>query len=209
MQHARASRSLAVGFLGSIGLALMIGCTATAASQEIGQAPEVDDDSLEGQQIIYSTNADGTWSANADVEDFEFGRLIFSTIFGGPANKTRRMGVCALRRAGTGVACNTVNDCTMGVPSGGFKYCTAPNGTGQKLCFIRPGSQTSFCAGTPANGGVPIPAQTLSKTVNTNLNGGGYWISYGCFEGCSATDPSSSSPTRASPGCLMCNGVCC
>lgn len=83
-------------------------------------------------------------------------------------------------------------------PTGGSRYCTSENGGATKYGYYRPGPATSYCAGTPANGGVAIAPGTISKGfVYNRLT---TWISYACFEGCAATDPSASSPAYVISG---------
>jgi hypothetical protein len=169
-----------------------VGCATASVSPEEGEAVMADD-TLEPQQTIYSTNASGTWSAAAQVptSNVYYATVSGSAIFGGPGGQTRRMGVCLLRRAGA-TTCNSAGDCPA-PPAGGFSYCTAPDGVGQKYCYQRPGSAASYCAGTPALGGNPPVWPGTFSTPSAAATDGSTWISYACFEGCAATDPSSSS----------------
>lgn len=161
-------------------------------------APSPAGDELDTLQKITSINADGTWTASAWTPYGDTSSAEIGATFTGPSGKTRKMGVCGLQRYGTGVACSTVANCNNApttLPSGGARYCTAPNGTGQKYCYYRPGSATTYCAGSPALGGTAVAPGAYSKAglrFTANWQGATV-ISYGCFEGCTATDPSSSS----------------
>lgn len=179
-------------------VALMaVGCTTANAD---GDAPRVDESPVAPTQTVTSTNADGTWTADAYAD---WGASVSGTVrgladFAGPSGKTRRMGVCLLEL--TAVPCSggtqsQINaECASSgvVPPGGFRYCTAPEGSGQKYCAIRPGSPSNYCAGTPALGGASVSPGSFSTPAYTVLNGKQY-LSYGCFEGCAATDASASS----------------
>jgi hypothetical protein len=207
------------------GMVSTLGAGGCSASETLGVgetlgADGADVDALEGQQLITSTNADGTWTSNATITieqltckpSFSWEGYAGAT-FTGPAGKTRRMGACALREAktasGSAKACNTVADCAASpeapasLPSGGFRYCTAANGTGQKYCYYRPGPATTWCAGTPAMAGAP-PVAPGYYGLQFNPPGGTKWISYGCFEGCAVTDPSSSSIAKSAIQDLFC-----
>lgn len=199
------NRTYALYIAGPVVLALASGCAAPA------DAPDVDVDvDVDAQQIVYSTNADGTWSANAaqptQLPELE---MYASGTFAGPAGKTRKMGVCALRLSTT--SCSTVANCgsvPSSLPTGGARYCTAPNGGSSKVCAWRPGTATAYCAGSPAGGGVAVSPGTFA----TDLFSAGFhqkWISYACFEGCAATDPSSSSAAISSYQCTTGPGGIC
>lgn len=170
-------------------LLVVAGCASAVAPDAPADLAE---GSLDEQQLIYSTNTAGTWSADAKTPGLDIhNRVYASAVFTGPTGSTRKMGVCTLRLTET--TCSTVADCsTVYVPTGGAKYCTAPNGTGQKVCAVRAGSQTSYCAGSPALGGTAVAPGTYS-TPHQPAESLTSYISYACFEGCAATDPSSSS----------------
>jgi hypothetical protein len=184
-----------VGFVSMIGAGtVLVACAAGEAVDS--EAPGLDPNGLEESQVITSVNADGTWTANALTPVKPGYEVSAVATFTGPPGKTRRMGVCALLRgsAGAGTTCNTVADCSGApalLPAGGFRYCVAPNGTGTKKCFYRPGPPAQYCTGTPAMAGNPPIAPGTFYTPSTSYTG--LWISYACFEGCAATDPSSSS----------------
>ena len=55
-----------IGLVTSLGLVVVAGCSVGASEQ----VPGVEDEALDEQQIVYSTNADGTWSANAATPSF-------------------------------------------------------------------------------------------------------------------------------------------
>jgi hypothetical protein len=200
MKKITMGRALSFGALMAV-----VGC----AGAEVGEAPSADTDTMESQQVIYNTNAQGIWSSEAwtPSQNVNFG------ISGGGTfgvtdqvvkQPTRRMGVCLLKQGspGAGTTCNTVADCTAAptnLPAGGFRYCVAPDGVGAKKCYVRPGPASSYCVGTPALAGSPPIAPGSYTTPTTYTAVVGKWISYGCFEGCSATDPSSSSLAHIVP----------
>jgi hypothetical protein len=189
---------------------LVVGCS--SAEVEQAEAPSPAEGEIATLQTIYSTDSAGTWSATADAPFHVAGTTVLTVgaLFTGPAGSTRRMGVCALTKAPGNVACSTVADCATApytLPSGGFRYCAAPEGVGQKRCYYRAGSQAAYCAGTPANGGVPISPGYIEKSVPTAAIV--TWMSYACFEGCAATDPSASSDNLVINTCEMCGDRCC
>jgi hypothetical protein len=188
-------------------LVVMAGCAAQSSNGE-DDVPDVDDaDGLEATQLIVNVNAQGTWTADAHQPTTTApqgtnasmkGRATFT----GPAGATRRMGACLLQIWGG--ACNTVADCNnspAGLPAGGFRYCTAPNNVGQKVCAFRPGPASSWCEGTPALAGNPPVAPGLFDTGYKLVPVATQFITYACFEGCAASDPSSSSAGRSAPSC--------
>jgi hypothetical protein len=182
-------------------LALTVGC---AAEAESGSVPDVDVETLETAASITSVNANGTWVANATAPmQVGIGSVRAKATFTGPAGFTRAMGVCLLKMTTT--ACNSVADCASSpasLPSGGFRYCTAPNNGAQKYCAFRPGSQATYCGGTPALppvGGLPQKvAPGTYQTATAGVSPAVDYVSYACFEGCTATDPSVSSTEFAS-----------
>jgi hypothetical protein len=167
-------------------LAAHAGCASPSEA-----VPSIADDELAPAQII---NSNG-WTAEGHEPfcDFSSGLVSASATFTGPS--ARRMGVCLLQLTTT--PCSSVAQCNSApswLPPNGFRYCTAPNGVGQKYCAFRPGSQATFCAGTPATAGNPpvAPGNFYTNQVFSAL-GGTRYVSYACFEGCTATDPSVSS----------------
>jgi hypothetical protein len=174
----------------------LVGCASSATDEDL--APAGDLDGLESRASITSVNAAGTWVASAEppaiADEPTWKAIAARATFTGPAT-TRRMGVCLLRKTNT--PCNTVADCgnaPASLPAGGFKYCTNVDNVGQKYCSYRPGPATTFCAGTPANGNVPIPPGTYQAPWGWDAVAS--YVSYACFEGCAATDPSVSSASR-------------
>jgi hypothetical protein len=173
------------------------GC-ATAAPIE--EAPNVTAETTVERQLIYNTNADGTWSADAHepwvsgMHPMISGGATFAYL-GGKPGVTRRMGVCLLTRFEPLTGCSDASDCNNApgsLPPGGFRYCASANGFSRKYCYYRPGPPSAYCAGTPAIPGTPpIAAGTFLSHADVTV--GTTWISYACFEGCTATDPSSSS----------------
>jgi hypothetical protein len=177
----------------------LLGACAAQAPDDQEQAPVAEDDTLDPAQTI--TN--GAYTATANTPNAAIQNSIrASATFTGPA--ARRMGVCLLRMTAT--ACNTVADCgsaPASLPAGGFRYCTNPGGSGQKYCAYRPGSQTALCAGTPANGGIPInPGALTTANVGIPIESTSY-VSYACFEGCAVSDPSVSSAGRSVSYCKV------
>lgn len=175
------------------------GCASQTGAGEVDPSL-VDEDATEPQQLLTSTNADGTWTADALApqvhDDGTMAYMSASANFTGPSGKTRRMGVCLLEKTTT--TCNTVADCGSApsyLPTGGFRYCTNLNGTGTKYCAVRNGPPTEYCAGTPALGGARVAPGTY-QTAMLETGYGRPHLSYGCFEGCAATDPSSSSTAK-------------
>lgn len=184
-------------------LVVLAGCS---AQESTADAPVVAEDAIGEQQIIYSSNANGSWSANSHPPHGGYtngsSTLIASADFTGPAGKTRRMGVCLLeltnRPCTGGTQAAVDSQCgSLNVPPGGYRYCAAPDNAGQKYCAVRQGSPGTYCAGTPALGGAAVAPGSYA-TGEVNVGQGGNHISYGCFEGCGATDPSSSSSTTSS-----------
>jgi hypothetical protein len=189
-----------------VGVLLMatVGCSVEPID-EVTAVPAAETDTVESQQVVYSTVAGKTWSSTAwtptgSIYDGVTGGGTFEARWRVRAgeNPSRRMGACLLKQGtgGAGVTCNTTADCNnspSSLPAGGFRYCVAPDGVGAKKCYFRPGPASSYCAGTPALPGNPpvAPGNYATPTITTGVQG--KWISYGCFEGCSATDPSSSS----------------
>lgn len=177
-----------------VGTALFgVGCVQT------GEAPSSDADALETmQQITVWIDNNGFWTADAlSPVAGAHGKVSARATFTGSG--TTKAGVCLLQKyvdtANVSTPCTTVDDCAFApydLPTGGARYCTAPNGTGQKYCFFRPGSQTSFCAGSPAQGGAAIAADTLYTPLRALSQSGVEVLSYACFGGCSVYDPSSS-----------------
>lgn len=184
--------------------------TTVACSTETddGVAPEAADVSLDGEQLVTTTNADGTWTGNAYT--FEtygpLGRAVVNAAadFTGPAGKKRKMGLCLLRMSSITCTATTQaqvdSQCaSITLPTGGSRYCTAPNGSGTKKCAWREGPPSTYCAGSPALAGAAVSPGTYTAPGKGNKMSVPY-ISYACFEACAVTDPSSSSAAYALPG---------
>jgi hypothetical protein len=184
--------------------ALVAGCAAQGADET---APTPESDTLEQSATIYN----GAFSATAYVPvtpgnwpNKAYGELQGRGTFSGPS--ARRFGICLLEMDWT--PCNSVADCgSTPLPPGGFRYCTNIDNQGQKYCAFRPGSQTSFCAGTPAIAGNPPISPGYYATPRRYVNPNAWYVSYACFEGCAVSDPSvSSEGAAAEQGCFD-NGV--
>lgn len=188
-----------LGGLGALGaLVLVVGCAAEPGGDV--EAMTADEDVMEPTQLVTSNGwtADAQQPARLDLAPNV--KVKGMAYFTGPTGQTRKIGVCALKQAkgssGYPISCTTASTCPA-PPAGGAKYCAAPNGVGTKTCFLRPGAASSYCAGSPANGGVPVGAGTFLTPEQPAGFGTNVWISYACFEGCAATDPSSSSAAMA------------
>lgn len=179
--------------LGMSLLAGIVACSSEAGDDEVSPVPV--DDATAAQAIIYSTNAAGTWTAEAFkpvIPSVTGAGVTASAAFTGPSGYTRKMGVCALKLGGG--TCSTVADCSgfpATLPTGGARYCTQAEGDTAKRCYFR-GASTSYCAGSPALGGAAVAPGTFT-TPSLSAGRESTWLSYGCFEGCAATDPSVSS----------------
>lgn len=192
-------KSVSLAMMGVSAVLLAItGCAVDEPTN--GDVPAIDVDAVEEAQLLTS----GAWTADAHAPNggmVSEGEPVYgSATFTGPAGNTRRLGVCILKQKKSGgnpIPCSTASTCPA-TPTGGFRYCTAPNGVGQKTCFERSGPPSTYCAGTPANGGAAVSAGTYyTPSVPAST---GIWISYACFEGCASTDPSSSSVGLYQPG---------
>jgi hypothetical protein len=179
---------LTVIALFSLGALLATACTANPDSD----ADVVDDDAPLGsvQSALDSdTVSFNGWTATSKNITFTFGMgLSASAGFTGAGNFPH--GVCLLKEHAPEKACNTDADCGNApttLPTGGYRYCTKPYGWAYKTCFFRPGSTQNFCAGTPKTG-VPLPAGNLATYPGGS--GAGYYVSYACLAGCTASDPS-------------------
>lgn len=194
--------------------AFLAGCTNESSGGDVTPLPS--ETELEAQQSLTV----GSLTMTALQPELSYsdvrGRV---TITGSGSAK---MGACLLSlvhvtssHGGTGAqqACNSNSDCATFASgfTNGAAYCAATNNSGTKYCYVRPGSQANFCAGSPALGGVAIGAGTYSTPWTWVTNGiPGYetydaywdgwddnvtyigWITYGCFNGCggSTTTPS-------------------
>lgn len=168
---------------------------ACAAPTTESEAPTDDVDSLAPLATITSVNADGSWTATALPTTGNKDDNYATATFTGPAGKTRKMGVCLLKKYPSTATCESDADCVnrpTTLPSGGARYCTAAEGSVAKYCYYR-GSETTSCAGSPALGAIPVPPGTYSSP--STATGFGKFISYACFEGCKPSkDPSTPQP---------------
>jgi hypothetical protein len=211
------------GFAAAALALVVVGCS----SEAVEEAPAVDADALDEE---VGTIYNGAFSATAstsfmgfyDVGQWRYSQIRANASFTGPS--ARRMGVCLLKSQynGTGLRpCSTVADCGTPRP-GGYAYCVDPYGGGQKHCFERPGTQTAWCAGSPALPGAPpitpgpISTPTYTLTEGSYWGQGAYWLSYACFEGCTQSDPATSAigwtygpQFRPCGGEPMCGNQCC
>jgi hypothetical protein len=120
------------------------------------------------------------------------------TVSGGSG--TSPMGVCALRRYGNR-PCSVAAECAdLPILPGGYRYCAQAQGTAGKVCMVRPGAASTYCAGTPANG-VRIGNGTYSSPEALAGLGSmaGEWVSYGCYAGCVGTEPTVSTSYPVAP----------
>lgn len=183
-------------FHGLLGLTVAVaGCTVGADQG----APNVATDGV-GEAYYY----DG-WTATSYAPILTYppaGCLIRAkAVFSGTG--TKKAGVCLVKKHLPAQACSSVNDCgsaPASLPPGGYRYCAAPGGSGQKYCFFRQGSPTNYCAGSPAQGGAPVAAGTY-LTPNRSALLDEVYASLACFEGCASSDPFVSSVTLAVGGC--------
>jgi hypothetical protein len=212
---------------------LIAGLTAIAlaacASETSSTAPDVADDGIETLQSV----SDSGWTMTAAAPEGSVGYGTVRASISWTGTGARPTGACLLMRVEEGgyssqnqcgmvdfewtqpVPCTSASECTrFNVPSGNA-YCTAPNNSGQKYCYIRPGSQADFCVGSPVEGGVPLtaPASRTTAWKSAWAYGGGYernswydcrenyggsqnsftrWVMYGCYAGCSAAFPTPS-----------------
>lgn len=141
---------------------------------------------------LVSENADGTWSAELSATAGE-GMVSAFVHFTGPADKTRRMGMCLVQQYGAapdGVTCSNGEDCggaPVTLPPGGARYCVAPQDGATRSCHFRPGPGATYCVGTPAIGFAPIaPGE---HRLDIEAPAGTWWLALVCFEGCAEIPP--------------------
>lgn len=200
---------------------------ACANEQETGDdatAPTLETDTLGVQQTV--TCSAGTCSGFTIASARPQGNAGTMTQHGSftLSGGTTKAGVCLVNQVWTGgfnaahtVTCSTKADCSSYNPDpvNGDAYCGAPDNSGQPTCWIRPGSQSSWCAGSPAISGNPAvgagtyttPDQAafgtnVSSSTFCSWNGSSYvcqtssiWMSLGCFSGCTGVG---GAPTTAS-----------
>lgn len=190
---------------------LVAACGGTSDLDDV--APTADLDGTDELGSVTNCNVDGCWTGSAIEPLYDGGmELRARAVFSGPADKTRRMGVCLLQRYGSGVNCTQASDCANApttLPSGGSRYCAAVEGSTQKQCYYRPGTNVNYCAGSPAlpcvstitgqactcgtSNCAPPPVAPGEYTSPVRTVSAGTYISYACFESCAASDPATSS----------------
>lgn len=189
----------------------------SANDDSMDTTPDLADGELTPEQALTSGSLTITanlpqvsWGGNGLSDDIVRGSF---TVTG---TGTAKMGVCTLYKAyassgyGGPVGCTSPGDCTAYVPSGGTPYCARTDNTaGQKYCYIRPGGQADYCAGSPALSGNPaIGAGTYTtpwraawqsaslRSISVIPYAPTYYgaeiISYACFGGCSSASPTPS-----------------
>ena len=141
---------------------------------------------------LASENPDGAWVAELSASAGE-GTVSASVNFSGPADKTRRMGMCLVQQHGSpagAVTCGTPEDCGSApenLDPGGARYCVASHGSSTRTCHFRPGPGDAYCVGTPAIGFVPIAPG--DHRLDIKAPAGTQWLALVCFEGCAEIPP--------------------
>lgn len=171
------------------------GC-ATATTDD--ESPEAALDGLDAQQTV-------TWAATgmsiaANMPGTNAMSVNGSFVLSGSG--TTKAGVCLvnvyLEQLFVPHTCTTTADCTNApwyLPPDGARYCLAENGGGSaKVCTYRPGSQASWCAGSPALSGnpaigagtytTPWHMQDQGTMIYDQMGGSTSWFSVACFAGC-------------------------
>jgi hypothetical protein len=206
---------------------------ACSSAEPTSIAPDIVDDSIEPMQSVSDsgwTMTSGTPQVQTNAAGAMDATVRASVSWTGTGS--RAAGACLLVRVEVGghssenrcgrvehewsepVSCTTASQCTgyaAGIP-GAVAYCTAPNNTGPKYCYIRPGTQAQYCVGTPADA-QPITAGTRTTGWKGAWDGYGYdishnldcyedygsfhtyfskWVMYGCYSGCTGTTPTPS-----------------
>lgn len=204
---------------------------ACAVPAEPDLSPAAEDGQLGDEQTITYNGYVASAAKPTRVLPLYANAVRGSATFTGPSTPMK-MGVCVLQLTTTACSGNDAIDPSTGyqgpcttypIGSGGFRYCAAPDNSGQKYCAIRAGSQAAQCAGSPA-----LPCKTASgatctcgssncfpqavapgtyTTPNTSLptNGTSQWISYACFNACKGdgNSPSISSVAYANTTCII------
>ncbi len=197
----------------SLGVALIAssGCSSENDGSS-DEAPTVSVDSLAPKAIVYSTDANGSWSADSKppIGSTRSGTQA-QAVFSGPPGKLRHMGVCLLVQYRDSTSqprvCKSGADCTnypVTIPGTTVppttRYCVPADGsdpntsTSTKYCAYR-GDNATWCAGTPANGYQPVAPGTYTTPLvhNGPLLHMNEVMSFSCMDACSTSDPSSSS----------------
>ena len=143
------------------------------------------------RMALTSENEDGAWTAelSATARDGTVSAVVFFT---GPANKTRRMGMCLAQQydAAAGVTCSTGEDCGSApetLHAGGARYCIAPQDSTTRTCHLRPGAAETYCVGSPAVGYAAIAPGAYRLDITPPA--GTQWLAFACFEGCTEIPP--------------------
>lgn len=200
-------------------LLAIAGCSGAEATTD---APALSDDTLTPAQAVSwssatMTTATPTLQANVSYNIWD-DQVRASVSWTGSG--TYATGACLLNRVEVGyidepnrvewtepVTCTAASECaSYNTYTDGSAYCAAPNNSGQKYCYVRPGSQSQFCVGTPADGvQVTVPATKTSAYKNAFSYYRGYynyfddpwndggswfyndevrWVMYGCWAAC-------------------------
>lgn len=185
-----------------------VGCAEAPAAAE---SPDLADEALD---VAYYNNGWTMYPYLFGSADSTGGYVIASASVWSPSPyQSRKAGVCALRQYRNGsaqpVACNTAADCGSApatLPTGGQRYCAAPEGSSTKYCHFR-GAASTYCAGSPVTGAAvttdSYKMAYVQAVVTEGVAVGGAWITYGCFEGCLASDPyATTTTTVVASGCF-------
>lgn len=149
------------------------------------------------RMTLASDNEHGTWTAELSATAGK-GTVSALVSFTGPAEKTRKMGLCLVQRYSSpmdGVPCSTRDDCDSApaaLSAGGARYCVAPRHSATRICHFRPGAAETYCAGSPAVGFTAIAPG--AHRLDITAPAGTRWLALVCFEGC-AEIPPLASPT--------------
>lgn len=185
MYRARRNRLAAIAAM--LTSLLVISCSGVKqVKNEPGSGYVFVDDAEQGQPFM-SSNADGAWSVMVSVDAGN--EAVNGTVtFTGPAEKTRKMGMCLVQRFDAnpgGAICDSVDDCAAApalLSSGGARYCVPEEIGGPSYCHYRPGPPGEYCAGSPALALAEISPGTYRVTVAASS--GTQWLAMACFEAC-------------------------
>jgi hypothetical protein len=105
---------------------------------------------------------------------------------------TRGGGACLIADLNGATPCTGPADCaSLTVPAGGFLYCGAENGGASKICWTRPGADTTYCTKAPNRVPGTYPTPTAPAVVDGKVT---RWIGVACMAiesnpmGCASTD---------------------
>lgn len=183
----------------------MLGCAPDGAEPS-APAPALDDDAELGTLAAKTGGTGWTGTASAFQNGSPAAYQFFAIgSFAGPANTSRKMGVCAVQRYYAGTTCSSVSDCSgLTPPTGGANYCLAPDNAGTKYCYFR-GASASWCGGSPATGAAVTTDGSGNATVwaaATVSQPGVHAAGYACFEGCAVYEGSVSSDIVVNYTCV-------